>query len=107
MLAVEVRFRPEAVRDLEGIFGFIVELTNDPAMASGYVRRIRNRCLQIGNVPRGGTPRDDLEPGLRTVPFERRAVIAYRLNESGVEITNIFYGGRDFEALYRNRPSEH
>jgi toxin ParE1/3/4 len=43
-----------------------------------------------------------LEPGLRTIPFERRAVIAYRVTNA-VEITNIFYGGRDYEALYRSR----
>jgi toxin ParE1/3/4 len=39
--------------------------------------------------------------GLRTVPFERKAVIAYRVTKA-VEITNIFYGGRDYEALYRS-----
>jgi toxin ParE1/3/4 len=41
---------------------------------------------------------------LRTVPFERKAVIAYRVTNA-VEITNVFYGGRDYEALYR-KPGE-
>jgi toxin ParE1/3/4 len=45
-------------------------------------------------------PRDDLAPGLRTVPFERSAVIAYIVEGGAVQITNIFYGGRDYEALY-------
>jgi len=54
-----------------------------------------------------GRPRDDLLPGLRTVPFERKAVIACRLIEDRVEITNLFYGGRDYEALYRrNEPPD-
>ena len=39
--------------------------------------------------------------GLRTVPFERSAVIAYRVENDTVEITNIFYGGQDYEALYK------
>jgi toxin ParE1/3/4 len=45
--------------------------------------------------------RDDLVPGLRTVPFEHRAVIAYVVENEIVRVTNIFYGGRDFEALLR------
>lgn len=57
------------------------------------------RCRKIGDAPNGGRPRDDLEPGLRTVPFERTAIVAYRVTDN-VEITNVFYGGRDYEALY-------
>jgi toxin ParE1/3/4 len=99
----EVVYRPEAIDDLEHIFRYILELSLDRATARAYVARIRERCKRIGNVPNGGTNRDDLVPGLRTVPFERRAVIAYRLNDQRVEITNIFYGGQDFEAIYRQR----
>lgn len=55
---------------------------------------------------RRGRRRDDLFPGLRTVPFEGRAVIAYLAREHRVEITNIFYGGQDYEALYRRSPAK-
>ncbi|MGO6899277.1 type II toxin-antitoxin system RelE/ParE family toxin, partial [Rhizobium ruizarguesonis] len=41
-----------------------------------------------------------LAPGLRTVPFEHSAVIAYRVTKA-VEIVNVFYGGRDYESLFR------
>lgn len=34
------------------------------------------------------------------MPFERSTVIAYRVGKT-VEIVNVFYGGRDYEALYR------
>ena len=34
------------------------------------------------------------------VPFERSAVIVYRVGKT-VEIVNVFYGGRDYEAAYR------
>jgi toxin ParE1/3/4 len=70
------------------------------------VTRIIERCQRIGIVPHGGRSRDDLAAGLRTVPFERRAVIDYRVTDEIVEITNVFYGGRDYEALYRGRPAE-
>ena len=49
----------------------------------------------------GGVARDDLQPDLRTVPFEHSAVIAYVVEDDQVSVTNVFYGGRDYEALYR------
>jgi toxin ParE1/3/4 len=49
----------------------------------------------------GGVARDDLQPGLRTIPFEHSAVIAYVVGDDQVSVTNVFYGGRDYEALYR------
>jgi len=59
------------------------------------------RCQRIGNAPMGGIARDDLQPGLRTVPFEHSAVIAYVVEDDQVSVTNVFYGGRDYDALYR------
>jgi toxin ParE1/3/4 len=71
------------------------------------VERIRTRCEKIGNAPHGGRQRDDLAPGLRLVPFEHSAVIAYVVEDAQVRVTNIFYGGRDYEALFgRNGTDE-
>jgi plasmid stabilization system protein ParE len=36
----------------------------------------------------------------------RVAVIAYLAREHRVEITNIFYGGQDYEALFRKSPAD-
>lgn len=101
MLRLEVRYRPEAIDDLESVFLSVLQASQSSRVATGVVQRIRLRCESIGDAPRGGRPRDDLYPGLRTVPFERTAVIAYLVEESCVRVTNIFYGGRDYEALYR------
>ncbi|WP_308737931.1 type II toxin-antitoxin system RelE/ParE family toxin [Rhizobium sp. TH2] len=65
-----------------------------------FVRRIRARCSRIGDVPNGGRAREDLEPGLRVVPFEHSALIAYKVEPDRVRIVNVFYGGRDFERFY-------
>lgn len=105
MRRLRVRYRPEAYADLEDIFRFIVRLSGSRVTARRFVLRIRNRCHRIGNVPQGGRPRDDLEPGLRTVPFEHSAVIAYKVESDCVRIANVFYGGRDYEALYRGAES--
>ena len=102
MRRLEVTFRPEAIADLQDIYRYIAEISQSHVTAERFTERILARALRIGDAPYGGRPRDDLEPGLRTVPFETSAVIAYRVAAT-VDITNIFYGGRDYEALYRGR----
>lgn len=78
----------------------------DPVTAQRFTDRIWAACEKIGNAPLGGRPRDDLLPGLRTVPFEKKAIIAYRVDGETVEIVNVFYGGSDYEAiLLRPKPA--
>lgn len=100
MKRYSVVYREEAARDLAEIYRFVYEASLDPVTADRFVQRILAMCEKIGTMPHGGRPRDDLLPGLRTFPFERRAVIAYRLDGDTVEINNVFYGGRDYESLY-------
>ncbi|MCJ2058764.1 type II toxin-antitoxin system RelE/ParE family toxin [Methylobacterium sp. J-048] len=107
MRRMPVSLRREARIDLADIFRVVLHASRDNDVAEGFIRRIIARCRRIGDAPHGGRPRDDLEPGLRTVPFERSAIIAYRVEANWVRITNVFYGGRDFEALYRSdRPDD-
>lgn len=90
-----------AIADLEAIAAYILESGGSESVANGFVDRIRERCRNIGNAPRGGRLREDIRPGLRTVPFEHSAVVAYVIQGDSVFVTNVFYGGRDFEALMR------
>jgi toxin ParE1/3/4 len=106
MRRLRVVYRPEALADLDEVFEYVLGRSLDPGLTRRFLQRIRDRCRRIGETPLGGRPRDDLEPGLRTVPFERRAVIAYRVLEDVVEITNVFFGGRDYEALYTRDAEE-
>ena len=103
----ELRFRPAALADLEDIFRSVLRVSASPVVARRYVARIRVRCGRIAILPHGGRQREDLAPGLRSVPFERRAVIVYGVLGQTVEITNVFHGGRDYAALYRRgKPDE-
>jgi toxin ParE1/3/4 len=101
MRQLKVGYRPEALDDLAEIFQFIRRSSGSRAIAEAFVRRIKARCEHIGTAPLIGRGRDDLAPGLRTVPFERSAVIAYKIEGGRVRISNVFYGGRDYEAIYR------
>lgn len=100
MRRVKVVYRPEALGDLRQIYLDIAEISQSHVTARRFVKRIMARCRKIGNAPNGGRPRDDLAPGLRIVPFEHSAVIAYHVADA-VEIINVFYGGRNYEALFR------
>ncbi|GEL43861.1 hypothetical protein MEX01_44520 [Methylorubrum extorquens] len=101
MKRLEVTYRNEAEADLLRIYRWIYEASLSPEIADRFLNRLLERCDRIGDAPHGGRPRDDLEPGLRTVQFEHSAVIAYRVEADRVRVVNVFYGGRDFDALYR------
>jgi toxin ParE1/3/4 len=102
MRRLPVRFRAEAVADLTEILDYLMSQGASEATALGFVHRIRRTCETIGGVPEGYPSRSDLGPGIRIAPFEHSAVIAYRVDDEAVEIVNVFYGGRDYEALMRN-----
>jgi len=71
--------------------------------ADGYVGRIVDFCNGLSTFPLRGTQRDDLLSGLRVTGFERRVTIAFIVTAEAVLIEGIFYGGRDFEAEFRDR----
>jgi toxin ParE1/3/4 len=68
--------------------------------------RIVTFCKSLTTFPMRGTPRDDLLPGLRVIGFVRRVTIAFVVIEAAVLIEGIFYGGRDFEATFRDRQKD-
>ena len=102
MWRANIIYRQEAIDDLQRIFDVIAESSGSDLVAQRFIDRIMRRCSNIGDVPYGGWPRDDLKQGLRTVPFEGTALIAYLVSDL-VEITNVFYGGRDYETLFQTR----
>jgi toxin ParE1/3/4 len=97
----KVTYRETATADILDIYRWVYESSLDPVAAEQLTARLLVACERIGDFPLAGRQRDDLLAGLRTVAFERRAVIAYRVGDETVDITNVFYGGRDFESLLR------
>lgn len=98
---LRVELSETAIADLEAIAAHILNASGSLRITTGFIDRIEDRCQRIGDAPRSGRRRDDLRPGLRTVPFERTAVITYAIEEDRILIVNVFYGGRDFEAFLR------
>ena len=99
-MARKVYFRPQAEAELIALYDYISHRAG-VTVAGGYIDRIEAACLALASFPDRGTRRDDILPGLRTIGFERRATIAFRVLRTRVEIVTIAYGGRDFESALR------
>jgi toxin ParE1/3/4 len=99
-VARRVVFRDEANAELTTLYDYIAS-QGSPETAIGYIRRIRDACLSLAHFPERGRKRDDILPGLRTIGFERRTTIAFRVLKTRVEIVTIACGGRDFERELR------
>lgn len=84
----------DALNDLRSLYDHIAEAAGT-GVADAYDARLRKTCVRLADFPRRGTPRDDLGEGVRTVPFERRAVIAYRVEGATVRILRVLHRGRD------------
>lgn len=98
-MALRVVLRRSALEDLQSIFSWIDAATG-PQIAHTYVRRIRDQCSRLGDFPKRGRSRDDLAPGVLTIPFERAALIAYRVSEDEVQIVRILHKGRDISGAF-------
>ena len=92
----KIVFRPQAEEDLLSLYRYIAEGAG-VIRAGAYIERIEAACMSLRSFPERGTRRDDLVSGLRTIGFERRATIAFRVLADTVEIVTIAYGGRNFE----------
>ncbi len=96
-VAHRILFRPRAKDDLFSLYRYIAEQSGIDR-AGGFVDRIEAACSALRHFPERGTRRDDLGDGIRTIGFERRATIIFRVRADVVEILMIAYAGREFEA---------
>ena len=106
MIKYVVYLMPDAINDLEDVYGYIADKSGFPERALGYVEKLRQKCRDLGTVPLRGQQRDDLMHNLRIVPIDKKAVAAFVVDEEkrSVLVLNIFYGGRDYEALMTITP---
>ena len=100
MRTLPVRFGPEAESQLQAIETYIAQ-QGRPENGAEFAGAIAARCMKIGDLPYGGTPRDELFAGARSVSFKRSATIIYTIEDEFVVIQAVFYGGRDIGSYYR------
>lgn len=96
-----VVFSPEAEQQLVSLYDYIAGQAS-PAVATKFVGAIVDRCESLGDMPRQETARGDLRPGLRTISYRRRVVIAYAVEKPTLTIVGVYYGGQDYESILRD-----
>jgi toxin ParE1/3/4 len=94
---LELVYRPAALDDLDAIFDFIC--ADNLSRAMSFVEDIRGQCRRLCTHPQLGPARPDIGVDIRIFPMRSRVVIAYRVMSEAIEITRVFYGGQDYEAL--------
>ena len=101
MKKYNVYLMPDAIKDLEAIYSYIADKSGYPERAWAFVDRLRQKCHELETAPLRGQQRNDLMKNLRIIPLNKKAVAAFLVDEEtqAVLILNIFYGGRDYEAL--------
>lgn len=92
---------PEARDQIDQLYRYLAFAAQDTNVAIGFVDRLLDHIATLAEFPQRGTLREDIRPGLRTIPWKRRATIAYVVEESDVIVVGVFYAGRDMEAMLR------
>ncbi|GAA0867056.1 hypothetical protein GCM10009115_33440 [Sphingopyxis soli] len=90
---LDVVWRQTATDDLYRLYDWIAE-SADPDTAFTYTSAIEAHAADLATYPNRGTLRDDLAPGVRTLNFQGRTVIAYRVG-AAVEVLRIFHAGQE------------
>ncbi len=100
----DVFLTTDAIQDLKNIYDFIAEASGFPEVAWRYIEKLKEKCFDLRTAPLRGHKRDDLRKNLRIVVIDEKAVAAFEIDEKKhtVTILNIFYGGRDYDALMRD-----
>ena len=92
-MPLEIVWRRTAQRDLYERYDWIAERA-DPDTAFAWTSGIEAHVAKLSNFPDRGSPREDIAPGVRTLNYRGRTVIAY-LTGKRVEILRVFHAGRE------------
>jgi len=80
-----VVFTPEAEDHLDELYRYIAEAA-DPEAAARYVDAVISYCEGLDEFPVRGLARDDIRPGLRTISYKKRTVVAFAIHDDTVAV---------------------
>ncbi len=101
MKIYKVYLMPDAIKDLEHIYEYISTESDFPERAWAFIEKLRLKCQKLETDPLRGQQRNDLMKDLRIYPLNKKTIAAFTVDEKQqtVRTLNIFYGGRDYEAI--------
>jgi len=87
----------QAKDDLVDIWLYIA--ADSPTIADKFIDYVHEQCEHLCSTPEIGRKRDELIPGIRSLPVKRYLVF-YRVTNDAIEIARILSGYRDIETLF-------
>ena len=104
-----INFTPEARQQLHHRDEWITDKASADT-ARRFVAAILDHIDGILVFPLAGRARPDVRPGMRTITFKKRTLIAYEVDESSgelvVNVLGVFHGGQDWEAALGGAPGD-
>ena len=100
MKTYRLAFRPRARADLFALYAYVEEAASAQT-AGSYLERLEAACFALTSFPERGTLREDIRPPIRTIGFERRATIVFRVTDDEIQILRVLHGGQDIERILR------
>ncbi len=84
-----------------------LEIAGDASDESALriVLDLQARLAILADFPLLGRAREDIAPGIRTLAFDRKVLVAYGVATDLIRIVGIFRRGEDFEASLRHPES--
>lgn len=104
MDSYEVSLTPDAISDLENIYLYIAEKSGLPEVAWAYCSVWKKPAVSLKPCLCAANSATICAKGLRIVPIDKNAAAAFEVDEDKrtVTILNVFYGGRDYEAIMQD-----
>ena len=83
------------------IFDYVTSVAGI-SVATNYVYRIETFITNLDIASERGQLRGDIRSGLRVVGFEKRLVVAFRVDESRVTILRVFARGQNWQEILKD-----
>jgi toxin ParE1/3/4 len=90
--------REQAILDMMDIWRYVAQYSG-PERAGAVIRQLEQKIQTIAEFPHMGRRRDDLVPGLRSVPFTTYVLCYFPLDD-GIEVVRVVDGRRDLPAVF-------
>ena len=98
-----IRRRPLAGADIDETWDYIAE--DSMGEADAWVDRLDAKLRLLAAQPLMGRARDELSPGVRSLPFGRYVIFYLPLSD-GIEVVRLLHSARDIETLFEKDPPD-
>lgn len=97
MMSHRLILADQAQEDLVDIWLYIA--SDSPQAADHFVAFLHEKCASLCDSPEIGRERDELIPGLRSLPVKKYTIF-YRITPATLEIVRVLSGYRDIASLF-------